>query len=298
MTVSPFTPDGPARRFTAPAGGLPAALRAAYAEDGFLILEGFAEPWRCDLLRERAAELIAGCDPARPATIFSTRDQSHARSAEFRASGSGIAFFFEEDAFDAAGRLVRPAPLAINKIGHALHAFDPVFAAFSREPRLAAIAAALGLETPLLVQSMYLCKQPLIGAEVGWHQDAAYLHTDPPSATGFWIALEDATLANGCMLALAGAHRGALRQRLRDRGGELILETLDPAPWPDRPVLALEAPKGSLVLLHGLLPHASGPNRSARSRHAYALHVIDGAARYSSDNWLQPAPGRPFRGFR
>lgn len=298
MTVSPLTPDRPARRFTAPAGGLPAPLRKAYDEDGFLVLEGFVEPWRCDMLRGRAAELIAGCDPARSATIFSSRDQSHARSASFRASGSGIAFFFEEDAFDAAGRLARPLPLAINKIGHALHDLDPVFATFSRDPRLAAIAAALGLETPLLVQSMYLCKQPLIGAEVGWHQDATYLHTEPPSVTGFGVALEDATLGNGCMLALAGAHRGPLRQRFRDRAGNLVLETLDPSPWPDGPVLALEAPKGSLVLLHGLLPHASGPNRSEHSRHAYALHVVEGGARYAADNWLQPAPGRPFRGFR
>ena len=36
---------------------------------------------------------------------------------------------------------------------------------------------ALGFAQPLLLQSMYLFKQPHIGAEVGWHQDATYLHT-------------------------------------------------------------------------------------------------------------------------
>jgi phytanoyl-CoA hydroxylase len=59
----------------------------------------------------------------------------------------------------------------------------------------------------------------------------------------------------------------------------------------------LEAPQGTLIVLHGLLPHLSGPNRSARSRHAYALHVIDAAARYSADNWLQRGPHMPLRGF-
>ena len=45
--------------------------------------------------------------------------------------------------------------------------------------------------------------------------------------------------------------------------------------------------KGTLILLHGQLPHRSGPNLSDRSRHAYTLHLIDGACRYSPDNWLQ-----------
>ena len=47
-------------------------------------------------------------------------------------------------------------------------------------------------------------------------------------------------------------------------------------------------PRGTLVLLHGLLPHWSAPNTTGRSRHAYSLHVIDGRTRYPSDNWLSP----------
>ena len=64
--------------------------------------------------------------------------------------------------------------------------------------------------------------------------------------------------------------------------------TLDPAPLPIEGLVPLPARKGTLVLLHGQLPHRSGPNLSDRSRHAYTLHLIDGAARYSPDNWLQP----------
>ncbi|NQV79854.1 MAG: phytanoyl-CoA dioxygenase family protein, partial [Alphaproteobacteria bacterium] len=56
-------------------------------------------------------------------------------------------------------------------------------------------------------------------------------------------------------------------------------------------------PKGTLVLLHGALPHGSAPNRSPRSRHAYSLHVIDGACAYPATNWLQRGPDRPLRGF-
>jgi phytanoyl-CoA hydroxylase len=77
--------------------------------------------------------------------------------------------------------------------------------------------------------------------------------------------------------------------------------TLDPAELPtmDAPgaMVPLEAPAGTLVVLHGLLPHQSGPNLSARSRHAYALHLVDRAAEYPADNWLQRPAGLPLHGF-
>jgi phytanoyl-CoA hydroxylase len=263
---------------------------STYARDGFLVLEGFLPPADCDALQERAAELVADFDPGPARTIFSTRDQSHARDRYFEESGGAIRFFFEKNATD------RPVPLALNKIGHALHDLDPVFDRISRRPFVATLARALGFVEPLLLQSMYLFKQPRIGAEVGWHQDATYLHTRPSTVTGFWIALDDADRDNGCLMALPGGHRGPLRQRFRRTGDLLVTETLDDTPWPERAAVALEARRGSLVVLHGLLPHASAPNRSARSRHAYALHLIDGCAEYPADNWLQ-RPDLPLRGF-
>ena len=143
---------------------------------------------------------------------------------------------------------------------------------------------------------MYIFKQPRIGGEVGWHQDATYLYTEPSTVTGFWIALDDAGRDNGCLMALPGAHRGPLRQRFCRRGDELVTTTLDASPWLDIEPVALEASRGALVVLHGRLPHASAPNRSPRARHAYALHVIDGCAHYPPDNWLQ-RPNLPLRGF-
>ncbi len=262
----------------------------AYARDGFLVLENFLPPAECNALKERATELVATLDSGPARTVFSTRDQSHARDLYFQESGGAVRFFFEEEATD------EPASLALNKIGHALHDLDPVFDRFSRNPRLASLAQALGFVRPLLLQSMYLFKQPHIGAEIGWHQDATYLHTRPSTVTGFWIALDDADRDNGCLIALPGAHLGPLRERFLRQDDRLVTRVLDKTPWPDVEPVALEAPRGTLVVLHGLLPHASAPNRSPRARHAYALHLIDGSADYPTDNWLQ-RPGQPLRGF-
>ncbi len=62
-------------------------------------------------------------------------------------------------------------------------------------------------------------------------------------------------------------------------------------------MVPLPAPKGTCIVLHGLLPHRSGPNRSPRSRQAYTLHLIDARAAYRADNWLQRRAELPPRGF-
>ncbi len=68
-----------------------------------------------------------------------------------------------------------------------------------------------------ITYTMYIFKQPGIGGEVRWHQDATFFDSDPVTVTTFWFALEDATVDNGCLWADPGGHRGPLRERfLRD----------------------------------------------------------------------------------
>lgn len=271
--------------------------RAAYDRDGFLVLPGFVDAAACDALIERAGAIVRAFEPAH-VSIFSTRDQARRTDEYFLASGGDIRCFFEEEAFDDAGVLQRPVERAINKIGHALHDLDPTFARFSRMPQLAALATELGLVQPLLLQSMYIFKQPQIGGEVIAHQDHTFLWTDPPTVTGFWFALEDATVENGCMWATPGGHHEAPRKRFhRTADGTTAFEILDARPLPQGDEVPLEAAKGTCIVLHGLLPHRSGANRSARSRHAYSVHVVEAAAHYRAENWLQRGPGLPLRGF-
>lgn len=295
--MPPTSNSATARKFRATDSGLTAEMRAAFDADGYLLIEDFVQAELCDRLVARAVELVGGFDIEAHRTVFSTKSVAHATALYFQESGDAIRFFLEEEALDASGNLTRSKELAINKIGHGMHDLDPVFSDFSRQPRLATLAKGL-FHDPLLLQSMYIFKQPGIGGEVSWHQDSTYLYTDPMSCIGFWFALEDADSSNGGMLAMPGAHRGPLRQRFRRQAdGKLAIEKLVTAAWPDADIVNLDAKKGSLVVLHGLLPHYSSANRSARSRHAYTLHCIDGACRYPADNWLQRGNHLPLRGF-
>jgi phytanoyl-CoA hydroxylase len=274
-----------------------ASQRRRFERDGYLVLPGFVSAGECDALRTRMAELIEAFEPGEVTTVFSTTRRSHAQDRYFLESGDRIRFFFEEEAFDDHGRLRQGKAASINKVGHALHDLDATFERFSRTPKLAALVDELGVAKPLLLQSMYIFKQPRIGGEVICHQDAAFLHTEPQSVLGFWFALEDATTLNGCMYAAPGGHQGSLRSRFVRDGYRTETIVLDSTPLPTEGLVPLEAEQGTLVVLHGLLPHGSAPNRSARSRHAYALHVIDARACYSPDNWLRRAPEMPLRGF-
>ena len=257
-----------------------------WERDGFLVLEGFVPPERCDELKAHAHSLIAGFDPDEVQSVFSTNEQTRTSDEWFLTSGDKVRFFVEE----ADHRTV-------NKIGHAMHDLDPVFSSFSRTPELAGVASAIGFTSPGLLQSMYIVKAPHVGGEVTSHTDHTFLWTEPASVVGFWFAIEDATLENGCMWARPGGHRLPVRKRFRlDGAGGTTFDVFDPEPYPSDGEVPLEVPRGTMILLHGLLPHRSEANTSSEPRDAYTIHVIERTAEYPADNWLQ-RPGMPLLDF-
>jgi phytanoyl-CoA hydroxylase len=130
------------------------------------------------------------------------------------------------------------------------------------------------------------------------HQDSSFLYTEPIDIAGLWFALEDATLENGCLWAIPGGHELGLKLRwVRAASGGMRFETLATVDFPEERLVPLEVSKGTLIVLHGLLPHKSLANHSAHSRDAYTLHIKGKDSYYPADNWLQRSPELPLRGF-
>ena len=156
-----------------------------YHQRGFLVLNAFADESECDLLRARAEELVQQFNPSDIVSIFSTHEQNRLTDDYFLTSGDKIRFFFEENAFNPDGTLKYEKEKSINKIGHALHDLDPLFAHFSRSDKIREIARAIGLEQSYLLQSMYIFKQPNIGGEVTCHQDSTFFTLSQSTSPGY-----------------------------------------------------------------------------------------------------------------
>ncbi len=262
-------------------------LREKFLEDGFIILPDFNTNEACDALMARAEKLSREFDYKGHASIFQTSEQTKTSDEYFLNSGGNISFFFENDAFDENGELRNDVFHSLNKIGHAMHDLDEVFNDFTRSPQMKKLAADLELEDWLVIQSMYIFKHAKIGGVVDVHQDASFLYTEPASCIGFWYALEDATIENGCMWAMPGGHKTSLRSWFkRKEGGGTEMEMLDESPMSLEGMIPLEVKKGTCIVLDGYLPHYSKPNTSGKSRHAYAIHTIDKKAYYPINNWL------------
>ena len=264
-------------------------------DNGYLIIENFKTNEECDKLTNRSKELIDEQDFNNQQSVFDTVSQTHNDDNYFLDSGDKIRFFFEEKAKLDKENVKTNKQYIINKIGHALHDLDEKFIQFSKNDDLDKISKAIGFEDPLLLQSMYIFKQPKIGGEVVCHQDSTFLITEPESTVGFWFALEDANRENGCLQVASGGHKGPLRKLFKRKNNKMKMEELSKEPFPETDTF-VEVKKGSLVLLHGRLPHYSCENTSEKSRHAYTLHVIEGKSKYLDYNWLQ-RPNLKLTGF-
>ena len=150
------------------------------------------------------------------------------------------------------------------------------------------LAKTLNLSDYLIIQSMHIFKHARIGGVVDVHQDSTFLYTEPESCVGFWFALEDATIENGCIWAQPGGHRTNLRSWFRrSENGGTEFQIFDKTPFDLEQMIPLEVKKGTCIVLDGLLPHYSLPNTSEKSRQAYTIHTINPEASYPKQNWLQ-----------
>ena len=272
-----------------------------YEQDGYLLVENFLTEAECNLLKNRAFEIVSETDLSQHPTItFGTKttDQKHTKTDYFITSGDKIRFFFEEGAVSKDGKLTLEPKAALNKIGHALHILDPDFKRVTFDKRIQDITKSLDFKKPCVVQSMVIFKPQKIGGIVKPHQDSSFLHTSPMNLLGFWIALEDADTENGCMWFAPGSHKNGIVGRLKRKVQNGLIDTEYEGETPNTSsdeFVAVPVKKGNLVLIHGEVVHKSGANLSERSRNIYTFHLYDSStSSWSEENWLQPTENMPF----
>lgn len=193
--------------------------------------------------------------------------------------------FFREATVDPLADADAPPPL--NKAGHGLHLDEATpFGAYARSPKVAAVAREVaGLVAPVLPQSMYIFKGARVGGTVTSHQDGTFLYTRPrQTVVGFWLALHDAHVGNGCLWARPGSHFEPLRRRFVrtvNVDGEIVMDFEN----------VTNSARGDAIDEEGLLsPALLGAARASSTANEASL--ADGeAARAWEGNWPKVESG-------
>lgn len=144
---------------------------------------------------------------------------------------------------------------------HFPHKISPLIHGYLGHPLITGILTQLVSPNVKCMQSMLFVKGPGKAGQ-SWHQDEFYIPTRDKSLVGAWIALDDATIDNGCLWIIPGSHRpGYIHSRVVSSSSEYAdVDTVDVTRFNNR--LPVEVKSGSVVFFNGYTLHSSLRNKT------------------------------------
>jgi ectoine hydroxylase-related dioxygenase (phytanoyl-CoA dioxygenase family) len=227
--------------------------RQAFVRDGFLVKEGLISSTELDELKGEILKIVRGGYP-----------------------DSGIEPVPAERS-DAEA-------LAEHLCLHQPHYVSPVIERWVGHPALTAVLGQITAAhlpegwwdgSVKCIQSMYFLKSPGKPGQA-WHQDEIYIPTRDRSLIGAWIAVDDATIDNGCLWVLPGSHQAGVLYPQRDPAPGEFDGSQEAYGFDDAAEVAVEVPAGSVVFFNGYLLHRSRKNRSDGYRRVLVNHYMSG----------------------
>jgi len=223
----------------------------AFVENGFHVQEGLMEPSELEELKQEAVDLARGkypCENLKPL-----------------------------DAELSDAQVLRRI-LCI----HQPHFVSPIIEKYVKHPKICGILSQItaahlpGWDGSVkCMQSMFFVKPPGFQGQA-WHQDEIYIPTRDRSLIGAWIAIDDATIHNGCLWVIPGSHRSGYLHPQRPHEQE---EEFDFAPesygFDESEEVPVEVPAGSVVFFNGYLLHRSRKNRAEIYRRVLVNHYMN-----------------------
>lgn len=221
-----------AGQYTGSAPADPRARQAAMQRDGFLVLRNLVTPGE---LGELDSEL--------------QRLASSYRELQAVREGFNV---------ERPEKWPDPQSPVFRKIGGIVD-HSPAFRRLCLDRRLIEVLQQVMAERIRLWRDVVMMKQARVGREKPWHQDSVYWPWKPYRQVSAFIALDAMTPENGCLQVIPGSHLQALPHH-----GKESQVALSPEQQAQTLYVPLQA--GDVLFFHGLLLHASEPNRSGRHR--------------------------------
>lgn len=240
-----YSPDSIAEVHSLNGNSLTPDQVESYRRDGFLAVGDFFNESEVEGARQALTELAAGLNP---------------KFTNFYAEAGGQQLW--------AKLPIEKRQDVIRKLAD-FTKFD-VRLQLHTHPRMVSVMSQLVNGEPRLFQEMALIKPPKLGREKPWHQDHAYFaYTLDTPIVGAWIALDEATIANGCMHVVRGGNHGPAHAHFNIRDWQMCdREMLS------RTCTAVPLKPGGVLFFSSLTPHGTPTNFSEQRRRALQFHYI------------------------
>jgi ectoine hydroxylase-related dioxygenase (phytanoyl-CoA dioxygenase family) len=239
---------------------------ASYREQGFLVIENFLDPQELEQWRAFTQEAV------------DQRLEAFRGGARQTGTSAFLANQQDPDAYYAQV-FTQCLKLADTHAGMRGLMLD------SRLGRMAATLA--GVDGIRIWHDQALFKPPF-GNPTGWHLDDPYWSFDSRDAISLWVALDDATLANGCMWYIPGSHKTATYENAGIGQNLADLFKIYPQ-WRAIEPVACPCPAGSAVFHNGLTAHGAGANMTNRPRRAMTCAYMPDGATFNGKANVLPA---------
>lgn len=237
-----------------------ADLKKSYAENGFVIVKDALSLAEVEELRQEATRICRGELGEIPGVTPATADEN------------------DDD--------VLRRYLCI----HFPHKVSALMKRYLAQPQMVATLTELIGPNVKCMQSMLFIKASGKPGQA-WHQDEYFIPTRDRSLTGGWIAMDDATVENGCLWVIPGSHKHGViwpQRQHEDRRFDCTGEAIY-FPYTDDDAIPVEVAAGSIVFFNGYLLHRSLPNRAQRGyRRVLVNHYMSAESLLP---WRLPAEG-------
>ncbi len=172
------------------------------------------------------------------------------------------------------------------------HRHHPAFLEHARNANILDVVGELMGPDIVLYNTQVIFKPPFYGADVPWHQDSAYWPIDPPDLVSCWVALEEATVQNGCMRFIPASHRQGLVEhrecRVLSHASGGTASAVMQAQVDESQVVYAPMPAGHCSFHHSLTLHNTLVNKTPTRRRAVISHYMRADSRYTGPQEEKP----------
>jgi len=165
---------------------------------------------------------------------------------------------------------------------HQPHYISPVMEKYVSHPQICGVLSQIVAAhlahwdgSVKCMQSMLFVKPPGFQGQA-WHQDEIYIPTRDRSLCGAWIAMDDATIENGCLWVIPGSHRsGYLYPQHAHNNLDEFDVSAESYGFDESDEIPVEVKSGTVIFFNGHLLHRSRKNRSDIYRRVLVNHYMN-----------------------